>query len=448
MISTTNVEPILVIGPPGSGKSALVATLHKALIEGLTGFEQEWHLVPVSNKNGSKAEQKTTAKNDTGSDTEPDADEKTKTEAEQFLFPDPGFLALEHRFLQFLKSAQGIDKADHATLKPAKHAGIAQADVMVRIGLAPGPPPALKKPKWFSRRQKPLPPAKILEIWEPGDNARLTAAMHSLFSTNETPGAQSHDGTPHTPKDTSPGETSHERENPSTVPSLSTLLSRANHLIFCKPIDGRGPQNWDVAFVDLCGRIASGEFGTFQHIVIAFSFYETMFLDGHDDALFDALTPFYALRYMQAAVLQHEAFRNGLTRLANLANTRVFCQPVSSFGFLPHTGRANLDPWLNWKALHFSKSAKAPPNDLKNLWRAVALHPQLIADPSEEAARVQATWPDDDITALTALEQHYRASWWPFLTADPFITCATGQAGALTVSLKSLLASCQISTPR
>ena len=173
-------------------------------------------------------------------------------------------------------------------------------------------------------------------------------------------------------------------------------------------------------------------------LAIAFTRYDRMFIDNPYRGLARARDRDVAQECVLQALERCTPLRDGLRRLRDIAGLRIIGIPVSTFGFVRGDGRPNFDPWLEDEDSTEAANAKDTPDDDNapapaSMLTRPDIYCELMAQ--LEAAPGQTAKSASGAAMMAWLRQH----WCPFLTADPFIACVSGESHELVFDLADLL---------
>lgn len=181
---------------------------------------------------------------------------------------------------------------------------------------------------------------------------------------------------------------------------LEAALADADAVLICLPILQRVQQTQEKALKEYLHRFMDHR--GVRHLVVCFTMYETLGADLGRHAYRTLATRGFAREHMAAALRGHLAAIDNVLRQFHLRERqrKVWCVPVSTYGFVPGNGGANL-------AVIRREAGGRVIDDL-----VLRTRPGLGADQDLER-------PYED----GAIRQYY---WQPFLTLDPFVFIATG----------------------
>ena len=218
---------------------------------------------------------------------------------------------------------------------------------------------------------------------------------------------------------------------------LKTSLLQANTLIICHPAGQLLAPSERIGFIRLLSDIGTGLYGPFETIIIAFTKYEQCFLKDGVKAFQKAVQPDTILRTIKETLNADHALEAGLRALnCHLEDApALYAVPVSSFGFMRHSGAPNFDRLSNapLSALAPRQEPARQDNPLKDapLRERVAGFTVPKKEPNDTSAGVKVA---DEFEA-----PHPSKHWLPFLTADPFLTAISGMPSKFTIPFGKFL---------
>jgi len=398
---------ILLLGTSGSAKSGLLAAMPKAVQVGVIGFPSSWSVSFAPDEGGWNA----------GGEDPPTAIK--------------GVRELESRYLHYL--LPGLDKhgvrGEIIAVDPKPYFGFDQVVIRLEISTRYGRAKRKlarslssltrhleRKPQRRSSALEP-PPVCEITIYDPHGSLTLEAVLDKLLSR-----LHGEDTRPASNEDTRLREASHQ---------LHRVLDTVEHLVICKPIYERGACLEDTSWVELLAHVAAGRFKALKSVTLVFTCYEIMFLEDAlssnepGAAVLAALNRERAVLEMSQALFGHEVLLSGLQDFALKSPVEMHCLPVSSFGFVMPKGTPNVDLWVRGSPTHPAAGYGAP---------RILVRPDIFL----ACKRAAAGWTSQE-PLPAEIDRRLRDEWWPFLTADPFIACATGVRSQLMVRLDKLL---------
>jgi hypothetical protein len=161
-----------------------------------------------------------------------------------------------------------------------------------------------------------------------------------------------------------------------------------------------------------------------QTLVVAFTGYELRFVPRPLQAARRAAAASIGRDTLRKALTEYPVLREGLRKLSTVDDLRIVAIPVSTFGFVRNDGRPNCHV----------------PSDRVRAGDIPA--PQFLTRPDIYCGLVTAARdPTRRALKLSSSEQidWLLRHWRPFLTADAFITCVTGESHELIFKLSELL---------
>ncbi len=207
-------------------------------------------------------------------------------------------------------------------------------------------------------------------------------------------------------------------------------LSNASSLIICQPALQKLAPSESTGFIRLMSDIATGRFGTFQNIIIAFTKYERIFTQDGANAFKKAVKPASILEAIATTIHQDNAFETGLRALmSNEDNApNLYAVPVSAFGFLRQNGAPNLN-----KMTETPISTLAPlveetraENPLSDAVKKMQIAGFTIPVTNEQAKNISPV-------------PHPSTHWLPFLTADPILAAVSGQPSQFMIPVSHFI---------
>lgn len=181
---------------------------------------------------------------------------------------------------------------------------------------------------------------------------------------------------------------------------LEAALTACDAVLICLPIAQRVQVTQEKALKEYLHRFMDQR--GVRHLVVCFTMYETLGAGLGRQAWRTLATRSFAREQMAAALRGHLAAIDNVLRQFHLRDRarKVWCVPVSTYGFVPGNGGANL-------AVIRREAGGRVVDDLVLRTRPAA------------GAGLDLERPYDD----GAVRQYY---WQPFLTLDPFVFIATG----------------------
>lgn len=225
-------------------------------------------------------------------------------------------------------------------------------------------------------------------------------------------------------------------QNPLT--QFESSLQAANALIICQPAGQKLSPSESTGFIRLMSDIAIGRYGKFETIIIAFTKYESLFLNKGINAFGHAIKPQTILESMLKTILADQSIETGLRALNchEPDSPHLYAMPVSSFGFMRHNGAANLDKLTGQPISALSSYIEQPRNE----------NPLDGAKAKKKVAGF--TIPLSDFDKTQALHPpHPSQHWLPFLTADPFLTAISGLPSQFMIPFDEFLSALDHGTP-
>lgn len=173
---------------------------------------------------------------------------------------------------------------------------------------------------------------------------------------------------------------------------LEAELKKCETFVLCLPIEGtKLSRQARRTLSDYLSRFKNTDEYHVQQVVICFTKYETLGLRyGRNAYRMLANASRAKLEIKRALEGSLRDIQQALWALNHTKGKKVWCVPVSTYGFIPHNGGANLDP-----------------------------HHGLLR--TRESVSPLTTTIDEPYRN----DEAYRHFWRPFLTADPFIFIAT-----------------------
>ncbi len=204
-----------------------------------------------------------------------------------------------------------------------------------------------------------------------------------------------------------------EGQNPLT--QFEDSLVAANALIICQPAGQKLAPSESTGFIRLMSDIATGRYGTFDTIIIAFTKYERLFLKDGVKAFQHAIKPDTILTTMRDTIMNDHALETGFRALnCHEANSpHLYAMPVSSYGFLRHNGAPNFDKLSGHPICVLEKAIE----------QARSENPLENAKAKQKVAGFSIPLKPKDSLEI---QPHPAKHWLPFLTADPFLTAISG----------------------
>lgn len=215
---------------------------------------------------------------------------------------------------------------------------------------------------------------------------------------------------------------------------LTESLTKASSLIICHPAGQHLAPSERNGFIRLMSDIAIGCYGAFDSIIIAFTKYEQLFLKAGTSAFRKATDPVTILEMIHQTIKADLALENGLKALNchDEDSPNLYAMPVSGFGFLRHNGAANFDPRLNapLSAMAPQYEPPRPENPLKNAMGKTRIAGFTVPQKQDQAFEAEQN---------EARTPHPSKHWMPFLSADPFLTAASGLPSKFMIPLGQFL---------
>lgn len=209
-----------------------------------------------------------------------------------------------------------------------------------------------------------------------------------------------------------------------------STLYNAKSLIICHPAQQNLAPSEANGFIHLMSDIAAGRYGSFEHIVIAFTKYERLFTSFGVKALETAVKPATIMNVMAKTISSDHALETGLRALLGLepGKPHLYCIPVSTYGFLSKMGAPNYDrrtqePIASFVPLGYEQPDINPIRDAKPFMRLAGITIPIEKETSEKAGNKSILGP----------------SWLPFLTADPFLTAISGKPSQFMLPLDNFI---------
>lgn len=207
-------------------------------------------------------------------------------------------------------------------------------------------------------------------------------------------------------------------------------LNQARSLIICQPALQKLAPSESTGFIRLMSDIATGRFGEFENIIIAFTKYERIFTNLGAKAFNKAVQPSTILETMAKTIHQDTSFETGLRALMSNEEKapNLYAIPVSSFGFLRQNGAPNLN-----------KMTETPISVLSPLVEEARSENPLI-DAKQKMQLAGFTIPVTKAQAnKTSAVPHPSTHWLPFLTADPFLAAVSGQPSQFMIPISNFI---------
>lgn len=207
-------------------------------------------------------------------------------------------------------------------------------------------------------------------------------------------------------------------------------LSQANSLIICQPALQKLAPSERVGFIRLMSDIATGRFGGFQNIIIAFTKYDQIFTKFGAKAFQKAVKPTTILETIAKTIHNDPGFETGLRALLSENDTgpNLYAVPVSAFGFLRSNGAPNLD-----KMTGTPLSALAP-----LIEKSRSVNPLNEANQKVQIAGVTLPLTKTQAEKFSPVP-HPSKHWLPFLTADPILTAVSGQPSKFMIPVSNFI---------
>lgn len=207
-------------------------------------------------------------------------------------------------------------------------------------------------------------------------------------------------------------------------------LTNANSLIICQPALQKLAPSESTGFIRLMSDIATGRFGSFQNIIIAFTKYERIFTKLGAKAFQKAIKPNTILETIATTIHQDSGFETGLRALmSNEENApNLYAIPVSSFGFLRQNGAPNLNKMTETPISTLAPLVEEtrPENPLNDAVKKMQIAGFTIPVSDEQAKNVSPV-------------PHPSTHWLPFLTADPFLAAVSGQPSQFMIPVSNFI---------
>ena len=223
----------------------------------------------------------------------------------------------------------------------------------------------------------------------------------------------------------------------SELSSLYANLSESNSLVICHPASQNLAPSEANGFIHLMSEIAAGRYGTFDQIIVAFTKYERLFTHDKTDGLSNAVNPSTIIEVIANTIQNDQALETGLRALLGIegGQPNLYCMPVSSFGFLPKNGAANLHRRTGEPLIPFTPAVREA---------SVSTNPEL-SRPVTRLAGI--TIPQTRKASAACLDQSpqtvqqaiHSPNWLPFLSADPFLTAISGKPSSFMLPLASFI---------
>jgi len=237
------------------------------------------------------------------------------------------------------------------------------------------------------------------------------------------------------PIDTSQFQTA-DGQNP--LKQFEASLEAANALIICQPAGQKLSPSESTGFIRLMSDIAIGRYGSFETIIIAFTKYESLFLNKGINAFGHAIKPQTILKTILKTILADQSIETGLRALNchEPGSPHLYAIPVSSFGFMRHNGAANLEQLTGQPISALNTSIEQPRSD----------NPLDGAKAKKKVAGFTIPLSGFDKTE-TQSPPHPSRHWLPFLTADPFLTAISGLPSQFMIPFDEFLSALDHGTP-
>lgn len=207
-------------------------------------------------------------------------------------------------------------------------------------------------------------------------------------------------------------------------------LTKAKSLIICQPALQKLAPSETTGFIRLMSDIATGRFGTFENIIIAFTKYEQIFTKFGAKAFQKAVKPTTILETIATTIHQDQSFETGLRALLseNENGPNLYAVPVSAFGFLRSNGAPNLNKMTGTplSALAPMVEKTRPENPLNEATQKVQIAGVTLPLTKEEAEKFSPV-------------PHPSIHWLPFLTADPILTAVSGQPSKFMIPVSNFI---------
>ncbi len=228
---------------------------------------------------------------------------------------------------------------------------------------------------------------------------------------------------------------------PDPIAHLTKSLTKAQSLIICHPAGQKLAPSESTGFIHLMSNIATGRYGSFETIIVAFTKYEQLFLKDGIKAFQKATNPDTILKVLKQTLKSDINLERGLSGLNSdeAGSPNLYALPVSSFGFLRHNGAANFDKLSNapLSALTPQYELAREENPLKdNLAKA-----RIAGFTVPAKAQSQKHETSENNTP------HPSKHWLPFLTADPFLTAISGMPSKFTIPFGAFLSALDHDVP-
>jgi hypothetical protein len=201
----------------------------------------------------------------------------------------------------------------------------------------------------------------------------------------------------------------------------------APHIVLCHPVvPAIDDRDWyEKAFHRLRARFAAeGSVSPLRTLVVAFTFYELSFVTNPQQAARHAQTSQVARARLLKAMNYYPPLKEGLRSLSAFQHLRVVGIPVSTYGFVRGDGRPNCD-FLLAEREPFGGAPAA----------RFLTRPDIYCPPLSAVRNPLGVAADPPNFRIDWLLRH----WRPFLTADPFIACMSGDSHELVFDLHDLL---------
>ena len=218
------------------------------------------------------------------------------------------------------------------------------------------------------------------------------------------------------------------------------------HIVLCYPVNPSEQQlSWyEMAFDRLFKRLVAGPAGAqrtaLRTLVVAFTHFERMFDRNPRQAGRRARTPAVARECLRQILSESPRVAAKLRELSDTDGLRVVGIPVSAYGFVPGDEQPNYDLFVGRHADRAAYDDEWTPEPFGGA-HAVRLltRPDIFC---RQFAEMNAN--SDSVRSISSPTRAEQTAWllrhWrPFLTADPFISCVSGDSHELVFSLPDLL---------
>lgn len=225
---------------------------------------------------------------------------------------------------------------------------------------------------------------------------------------------------------------SSQQSQESPLEKFENSLNKARSLIICQPALQKLAPSETTGFIRLMSDIATGYYGKFDNIIIAFTKYERIFIKSGVKAFMEATKPDTILQTMATTINQDHAFETGLRALMSNSSSNdtphLYGVPVSSFGFLRENGAPNYDILSDQPISALAPLIESPRSE----------NPLPNAMAKTKVAGITVPVTEDNPLNATSIP-HPSTHWLPFLSADPFLTAISGQPSQFMIPLSNFI---------